>query len=50
MKWTYFLIAGVLTIAALSTQGQDKKTSASGISFGVRAGGEFAKYQWKRCE
>ena len=38
MKWTYFLIAGVLTIAALSTQGQDKKTSASGISFGVRAG------------
>ncbi len=38
MKWTYFLTAGLLTVAAITTQAQDKKASASGISFGVRAG------------
>lgn len=38
MKLTNFLAAGILTIAAVTTQAQDDKASASGISFGVRAG------------
>jgi len=38
MKLTYFLTAGLLTVAAITTHAQDKKASASGISFGVRAG------------
>lgn len=38
MKWTYFLTAALLTVASITTQAQDKKTTESGISFGVRAG------------
>lgn len=38
MKWTYFVAAGMLSIAALSTQAQEKKATSSPITFGIRAG------------
>ena len=38
MKWTYFVAAGMLSIATLSTQAQAKKVTSSPITFGIRAG------------
>lgn len=38
MKWTYFVAAGMLSIATLSTQAQEKKVTSSPITFGIRAG------------
>lgn len=38
MKWTYFVAAGMLSIATLSTQAQEKKATSSPITFGIRAG------------
>ncbi len=38
MKWTYFVAAGMLSIATLSTQAQAKKATSSPITFGIRAG------------
>ncbi len=38
MKWTYFVVAGMLSIATLSTQAQAKKATSSPITFGIRAG------------
>lgn len=37
MKWTYFLVAGILSATAVQAQDQ-KTTSNRGISFGVRSG------------
>jgi Outer membrane protein beta-barrel domain len=38
MKRTYFLVAGLLVMATISTTAQEKKTTPSPITFGIRAG------------
>lgn len=41
MKWINFMAAAVVSITAFTAKAQDKKTTSSAVSFGVRAGISF---------